>query len=221
MWDATDIDGVYGANDLEADVKDRPCNTHVYFRIREYDPIAASEGSEPYDRRLDMTVCCRSNDIIWGAYGSNVVHFSVLQEYVAARVGVGVGTYYQFSNNYHAYQDTLDKQEVSLPMLNPYKTRYCAYMAVVNHPDSFDEELHWFMEDFPNGDARNYRNPFFRHLAGPFFTAYALWKDKRRSDALECLDPLPSKLDWKIAGYEWMQRRIGATQEARLEEQQL
>ncbi len=39
--------------------KDLPCNTHVYFKIR--------------DNHLLMTVCCRSNDIVWGAYGANVV----------------------------------------------------------------------------------------------------------------------------------------------------
>ena len=42
--------------------------------------------------RLQMTVHCRSNDIIWGTYGANAVHFSILQEYVAARIGVDLGT---------------------------------------------------------------------------------------------------------------------------------
>jgi thymidylate synthase len=54
---------------------------------------------------LDLTVLCRSNDVVWGAYGANAVHFSVLQEYLAGRIGVDVGVMYQFSNNYHGYVD--------------------------------------------------------------------------------------------------------------------
>jgi hypothetical protein len=155
-------------------------------------------------------VCCRSNDIIWGAYGSNAVHFSVLQEYVAARTGFGVGTYHQFSNNYHAYVETLDKQQVAMFGINPYRTRFCNYMAIINHPESFEEELRLFMEDFPSGGDRTYKNPFFRYAADPFFTAHARWKEKQRERALLELDRMPARLDWKIAGYEWMQRRLSA-----------
>ena len=83
MWDTG-----YAMDLVVKDWKDRPCNTHVYFRIR--------------DLHLDMTICCRSNDILWGAYGANAVHFSFLQEYMAGRIGCAVGLMYQFSNNWHA-----------------------------------------------------------------------------------------------------------------------
>src|SRR5690625_4880167 len=69
---------------------DIPCNTSVYF---------ARDG-----KQLDMTVCNRSNDLIWGAYGANVVHFSLLHEFVALACGADVGTYYQVSNNAHFYE---------------------------------------------------------------------------------------------------------------------
>src|SRR5690606_1699783 len=36
---------------------DTPCNTHLYFGVR--------------DGALNMTVCCRSNDAVWGAHGAN------------------------------------------------------------------------------------------------------------------------------------------------------
>ena len=81
MWDAV--------SDLDRDGKDVPCNTSIYFKI-------------DADKRLQMTVCNRSNDIIWGAYGANAVHMSMLQEYMAGALRVGVGTYYQVSDNYHA-----------------------------------------------------------------------------------------------------------------------
>ena len=81
--------------DLASVVKDKPCNTHIYFTGR--------RGV------LDMEVCNRSNDIVWGAYGANAVHMSFLQEYVATSVGLEVGHYYQNSFNYHAYLDSFDK----------------------------------------------------------------------------------------------------------------
>ena len=56
MWSPT--------GDLGIDAKDVPCNTHIYFRRR--------------GESLDMTVCNRSNDLVWGALGSNIVHFSFL-----------------------------------------------------------------------------------------------------------------------------------------------
>ncbi len=46
----------------ENDGKDYPCNTQIYFWERK--------------GQLNMTVCNRSNDMIWGAYGANAVHMS-------------------------------------------------------------------------------------------------------------------------------------------------
>lgn len=94
MWDPS---CPTGANDLQGDWHDRPCNTHLYLRVRE--------------NVLDMTVCCRSNDVLWGAYGANVVHFSVLQECLAAMSGFEVGYLHQLSNNYHVYLGVLDKMK--------------------------------------------------------------------------------------------------------------
>ena len=81
MWDPVE--------DLGHPHKDIPCNTTIYFRVRE--------------TLLDMTVCCRSNDAIWGAYGANAVHFSFLLEYIACATGLNLGKMYQISNNFHVY----------------------------------------------------------------------------------------------------------------------
>jgi hypothetical protein len=92
MWDP--------AVDLGQEGADFPCNTQVYFRTRRV----------PDDYTyLDMTVMCRSNDAIWGAYGANAVHFSVLHEFVAAACGFQVGILHQLSNNLHAYDEALEK----------------------------------------------------------------------------------------------------------------
>jgi hypothetical protein len=94
MWDCSEHDD--GLEDLTGGWNDRPCNTHVYFRI-----IG--------DEYLDMTVCNRSNDIIWGTYGANAVHFSFLLQYMASRLGLKANSYYQMSNNFHAYLSEIDR----------------------------------------------------------------------------------------------------------------
>jgi hypothetical protein len=86
MWDPS--------KDLGRQGKDLPCNLTATFQ-------RGSEGE------LNLTVFNRSNDIVWGAYGANAVHFSVLLEYMALAIGCLVGTYRQVSVNWHGYLSTL------------------------------------------------------------------------------------------------------------------
>lgn len=86
--------------DLGVDSKDLPCNDMVMLRVRE-----SVLSFHPSKRELDITVCNRSNDAIWGAYGANAVQFSMLQEYMAWHLNVGVGKYVQMSHNLHVYTE--------------------------------------------------------------------------------------------------------------------
>lgn len=88
MWSAPD--------DLGVASRDVPCNDVATFQR----DVAGA---------LDMTVFCRSNDIIWGACYANAFHFSLLQEYMARWIGCPVGRYTQISVNYHAYLETIDQ----------------------------------------------------------------------------------------------------------------
>jgi thymidylate synthase len=74
------------------ETKDRPCNTTIYFKIRE--------------KKLNMTVCNRSNDVHLGLYGVNFVQFSRIQEFMAASLNVGIGKYTHFSDSLHIYDDS-------------------------------------------------------------------------------------------------------------------
>ncbi len=75
------------------------CNLQAVFNTR--------PPTDPGDGRhtLDMTVTNRSNDLIYGAMGSNMYHFSMLLEYVALHCGFNVGSYYQVSANLHLYTE--------------------------------------------------------------------------------------------------------------------
>lgn len=220
MWDAEDNKEVIDINggvreydngyigDLKfaiAGSKDVPCNTHVYFRIHE--------------RSLDMTVCNRSNDVVWGAYGANAVHFSMLQEYIAASVGVGVGVYYQVANNYHVYTERPDVQRLLADIQvadNRYKNQAC---PVHVHPLlSEGEDVRWWMDDLdrlmtiPPGDVPvdgfKFETEYFRNVVEPMWTAHCFYKKGDLSAAYSCL--AASAVDWHVAGREWIARRQAA-----------
>lgn len=87
MWDPREI--------FTTNSKDFACNLQVLFSTRpDVDGVI-----------LDMTVTNRSNDLIYGAMGSNLFHFSMLLEYIALHSGLRVGTYYQIANNLHLYTE--------------------------------------------------------------------------------------------------------------------
>lgn len=233
MWDPV--------ADLGADMRDIPCNTHIYPRVRslsrEEETGMVLDIPEKYhgipQRVLDITVCCRSNDAIWGCYGANSVHFSVLQEYLAGRIGVGVGRYYQVSNNFHAYVDVLKK--VGEPFGHqPYEETADGTEdgdIVVPFPigadwSCWDEDLARFMAWTERAGCWEYpqaypHNPWFEHTAQPLFAAHYMWRDEAnlwgwRAGAHSAFTLLAETgaeeydgvSDWHRAAEEWLRRRV-------------
>lgn len=200
MWDAN--------VDLGRDGRDVPCNTQVYF-------------SRDGGGALDMTVCCRSNDIIWGAYGANVVHFSMLQEYMAAGIGCEVGRYWQISNNYHAYLETFEPLRGLIDKAqDPFRgTVHCPYSAeevrlypLVQTPiENWQRDLQMFMKQ---GMTLGIRDPFFRKVAAPLMAGYDVYKGvggpggvERYENAIETVG-LCEATDWSTAAAQWLGRRL-------------
>lgn len=182
MWDGRDPDG--GFDDLTGNFADRPCNTHAYLRVR--------------DGRLDMTVCCRSNDIIMGAYGANAVHFAFLQQYVAGRVGVPAGRYWQVSSDYHAYVrdvemlgrragvgtpaapfdifNTIDRGRL-IDAVGYGPLVYPGTLPLVSDPETFDEELRQVVEqvdEFHAGGDPGAIDPAAAEVDNPFLSETVL-----------------------------------------------
>lgn len=199
--------------------KDYPCNTTAFIRTRRL-PIPPGQGakSDKLPRELDLTICCRSNDIVWGAYGANAVHFSVLQEYLAARIGCLVGRLYQVSNNWHAYLDTFPREQPRLLRAdqdNPYEDGSMYPQDIVSSPTSFDEEVYRFVDQPGTGPWRNH---FLGETAWPMYECGRLWReatstdDVRRKDAtiqhaLAMAREVRSP-DWRRAAIEWFERRV-------------
>lgn len=224
MWDSrNEENGEYedlkyiGENDLLGDWKTRPCNTHVYFRIQ-HKALSENSGrvSDLWTRPiLDMTLCCRSNDMVFGGYGANAVHFSFLQEYLAGRIGVDIGTFYQLSNNFHGYLEQLDKlgDPSLLDSYDPYEEQDISAIPIGTNFDVWDEDLRKFME-WHNGGARNphglektFENEWFLTVAVPMARANSFRLDGDLQSAIAVLKDVAAP-DWRRAGTEWMQRRI-------------
>jgi|TARA_R110000851_G_scaffold321714_2_gene487284 thymidylate synthase len=206
MWDAN--------KDLGKAGLDVPCNTNIYFKIR--------------DNKLFMTVCCRSNDIIWGAYGANAVHMSMLQEFIAGAVGVELGEYSQISDSYHAYQEVYENLREQMPNQDYYAYKYpllgynneyeldhinsypiisVDYNTWLNELDMFMYELKRYKHKAYKLEAHaGFQEPFFREVAIPIARSYALYKDGNIDLAIKETQTIKAT-DWSLACDLWLHRR--------------
>lgn len=191
MWDCSTT----GKSDLMTAMsggKDVPCNTHCYFDAR--------------GGRVNMTVCCRSNDIVWGAYGANAVHFGFLLEYIASVVGLPAGEYRQFSNNYHIYTDLFPREKwpaliEDLWCYDEYVHDGLSTVSLIKNHETWLDELHEFLE-YP---LRDYKEPFFRDVAAPMFAAWNIRKMKQ-GNGLAAAKLIKAE-DWRLACTQWILRR--------------
>ena len=178
MWDG---------DDLYEESLDKPCNTHIYFRV--------------LNGTLDMTVCNRSNDIIWGLYGANTVHLSILQEFMAAAIGVDVGIYRHLSNNFHMYPANVDHRAILADgvhdLYNPNLDDHVRHtpLTTVCDPMEFLQECRLFCGDPLGYDA--IQGGFVNTIAQPMYSA---WKNRNP-------DFIKGNSDWFTAGRQWLKRR--------------
>lgn len=193
MWDA-------GIDCAAGPVKDVPCNLTATLQV-------GVSGN------LELTVFCRSNDIVYGAYFANAFHFSVMQAFVASRLGLRVGTYTQISVNYHAYRNVLDKfagiPKASLvdPILSPYETG-----EVLATPVDFPGD--WYsLSEYIDSQLWEYldaHSSVFVRASSAVLKAHALYKDGRIVDSLETISEAVAKLgslDVLVSMRQWLNRR--------------
>jgi thymidylate synthase len=213
------FDYVFGTGDLRNQKsKDLPCNTAVLFD--------AQLGV------LNATVTNRSNDMIWGAYGANAVQFSMLLEYMANRIGIPVGTYYQVSNNLHVYTEFEISQRflgtddagyfVKAPPFPPdtadvYGQGLVQAMPLGAFSKYWDTELQHLIDNYRTVEPELYGMQFFFAVAGPMAEAYNIYKNGDKQDAVEYLSGAQHRHfinkgytpnDWLAAGISWLERRL-------------
>lgn len=188
MWDPL--------SDRDGDKRDIPCNFAAHFQRQ----IGGA---------LDMTVMCRSNDVVWGCYGSDVVTFSILQQYMAAKIGCEVGNYWQVSDNWHGYVDTIQPllDDLEVDFHDPYAACEVTPYQLEGDMDTFDQELRVFMSD----GAIGYRHPFIKKILEPMARAYEYFRERtapsRYTLALDHLSRMPKNSDWRVACEQFIRRR--------------
>jgi thymidylate synthase len=193
------------------ETKDIPCNTHAYFSLRQDEEInnkyscfeEDNEYEGQYDTYLDMTVCNRSNDLVWGMLGANVVHFSFLQEYMAACIGVKVGLYIQFTNNLHAYLNRFEPGKW-IHDKTEFDYDHCTAVPLVKDPSTFDFEVGEFID---NKDwTRVWQEPFLNTVAAPMCWAFELHKRRDYRSSLNAIETIAAG-DWRLAARNWIEKR--------------
>jgi hypothetical protein len=226
MWDAHELVHTGGSDLFKAmnGSADVPCNTAAYF-----DTIGG---------KLNMTVTCRSNDIILGAYGANIVHMSILLEYVSLATGIPMGVYRQFSNNYHAYDSQLkleNFQDYANAVVNE-----CVYLEPTGHGIrgkleprvgvlqrrfplwtaldgklAFDEDVSAFMEWVDGWDVVGGKQGPWEAQQSEFFKHVVApmacaWLDWKNKDLYGAMEHVEKikATDWRRGAFDFVSRRM-------------
>ena len=86
---------IYDAKNRDNFENDTPCTYAINFNI--------------IDNKLNMSVMMRSNDL-WFGFCNDQYCFSKLQQLIAKKLNMQIGTYYHFTNNLHLYNNFLNIQ---------------------------------------------------------------------------------------------------------------
>jgi thymidylate synthase len=189
------------------DRKKKPSN-HVVVSIRE-------AGVEDV---YDFTVPGDHNAMLDNGVMVHNCHFTFLQEYMAARLGVEVGKYHHFTNNLHVYDWNWKPEE----WLGQDQNHYLydrKLIPLIKDPAVFEKELPKFVETY-SGESpsrstwADWQEPFFSHVAEPMMQAFFTYKQRDKPDrtgvmelALQTCENIRAD-DWRIACTNWLKKRI-------------
>ena len=180
--------------------KDMPCNFAVDFKVRE--------------KSLHTIVHNRSNDAIWGAYGSNVVQFSFLHQYVAMCLDVKLGPYVQISDSMHVYPDN-EPTKTLLRELNlqtdPYLEGWVKpepWIVGFEDASDWDTDLDKFFNLYDEdkiGSPENYQTDWWQYTVYPMWRAFQSYKKDDMASAASFASQVRSS-DWKTAAVQLLAR---------------
>ena len=197
--------------DLTHPTKDKACNMSMVFKIR----------NGILGKFVDMVVYNRSNDIIWGLYGSNVVTFSMLLEYVSGMIGLPNGCYTHVSNSYHVYVNgpggkifarLLRKKKWNYEIYNPSSValtpNFVLWEGGWNGLDDarlkFDADLDKF-RNLPIDQPMKFTHPWWKDVVSPLHYAWLNIKENKYDEAEETIS-VCRDFQWKDACLRWLNR---------------
>lgn len=194
--------------------KDRPCNTTIYFKIR--------------NDKLNMTVSNRSNDVHLGLYGVNFVQFSTLQEFLAASLGIECGQYIHISDSLHIYENSQHTKNILeatynfniYDYVNPSYVPRGTVEDIFKIPDMVISNSQDFRKKLIADLSMEYVNiPYYSgeesiikysNACSLYLYAYDAFKIGNYELAIMLLIEVSATFkmdDWVIAGFEFMMRK--------------
>jgi thymidylate synthase len=192
--------------------KDVCCNLSVMFSLREVQCGISMVGPHPTANRLDMTVVNRSNDLVWGLCGANMVHFSMLQEYIACALNVAVGHYHTMTNNLHIYTEGNsgfhpEKWLAEDVPRTPPHTSIPLFRE--NMREAFDRDCVRMMRwNDPLFNPEELETIFMRDVVHPMCMAFACHKVREYGPAFAALRPMDELArDWQLDAERWLRKR--------------
>lgn len=205
---------IWRDEDLTKTTADKPCNLSFSFLYNQQ------------TEALDMTVMCRSNDMLWGAYGTNVVQFTMIHEYVASFCGYYVGKHYRISNSFHIYTggaggDLWNKVKDNSAVEYPLAARIypCGKPLFAEsgwkEGERFDSDCHTLLcrDGLGNMCVEKHSHrliwetEWFSTVVAPMLSAYQKYKEKNISGAVIEARRISSE-DWREVCVAWLQRRL-------------
>lgn len=187
IWYSQVHDWEEGQDDLTFNTKDPPCNNLIYFKLRQ--------------NKLHMTVINRSNDLHFGLFAVNLPTFGILQSYIAARLGVEMGTQTHFSNSLHIYTDEPRAAAITDRMLYQetedmpnYPRHKLAFQPGFFTENATHEEFAKDCSNVLNGGDSESIHPFLVFASG-FLRQY-----REHKWEVEHLPFTNSYFDWVLAG---------------------
>lgn len=175
----------FGADHHLKRTLDIPCTRMLHFM------------RDASNKKLNLVVSMRSNDMLWGASAVNIFNFTFMQEYFAAMLNMEIGSYFHIANNFHFYEDKLDmvKQIANSDIVDdkPYiysKTFKSLYEFDALVKTLSDEETKMRMQQ-SDYCYYEFEDPFFRDWYNVIFKA-------NMAKEVEFVNPLLKTLKFNI-----------------------
>lgn len=195
---------IWSPDDLGKTTKDKACNLELVFKLT--------------DNILDMTVFNRSNDIVYGTFGANAVHMSMIMMYVCSKLGCRLGKYYQISNCLHAYTEGTEGK-ILQKLMDDDLTKYeypLSYITTDYFDGKVDSDISQLFALYDDTELsptpvrmlyEEYESTLFRNLVIPMLELWIKYKVSGK-DAIRLTDYAAIKpLDWRKACETWIENR--------------
>ncbi|HKM01812.1 MAG TPA: thymidylate synthase [Sedimentibacter sp.] len=185
-------------------ILDCPCNNWIQFIVTP-------------DKKLDMQVSLRANDIIWGFSGINQFEWSILHEMFAYWIDVEVGKYYHFVGSLDLFSRHFARAEkiINSQGIDIYEDKNLPKIKVDIKHDEFQRDMNLFFElelsigvvsekDFLKL-LEKIDSLFIRNILMLLF-AYNLYEQNKMNKMIKWFELIPYN-DLKIVAAEYVSRK--------------